>query len=64
MMESSKEIEIMHKINEGMSILMRDLSSVVDDITELTQLLYNKEIEKLDKEIEQTNTNIKLHSHM
>jgi hypothetical protein len=61
-MENSKEIQLMHSINEGMSKLMRDLSAVIDNISALTELIYNREIDTIDKEIEQTN--IKLRSHM
>lgn len=66
MMENnnSKEIQALHKINEGMKILMNDLSNVIKNLSELTELIYNREIDALDKEIEQTKTNIKLRSYM
>jgi len=62
MMESNEQIKAVHKVNESMKVLMQDLSVVIDNMSVLTKLVYNTEIEKLDKEIEQKS--IKLRSHM
>lgn len=62
MMESNEQIKAIHKVNESMNILMQDFSVVIDNISALSELIYNTEIEKLDDEIKQTN--IKLRSHM
>ena len=61
-MTESKEIQVLHKVNTGMRVLMDNLTDVISNLSELTELLYNKEMDKVDKEIE--NINIKLHSHM
>lgn len=62
MMESNEQIKAVHKVNESMKVLMQDLSVVIDNMSALTKLVYNAEIEKLDNEIEQKS--IKLRSHM
>lgn len=60
-MMENKEIEILHRINKGLSVLMVDLNEVVKDISLLTELVYNREIENIPTE---NNNVIKLHSHM
>ena len=64
MMESNEIIQALHKVNEGMIILMNDLSDVIQNLSKLTELIYDKEIAKLDNEINSINANIKLRSHM
>ena len=58
MMESN-DIRVLHRLNKNMQTLISDLNVVVADISELTELLYNREIENMDDEHE-----IKLCSHM
>lgn len=64
MMESNETIQALHKVNTGMKVLMQDLSEVINNLSKLTELVYDKEIEKLDDEINDINENIKLRSHM
>ena len=60
MTENNEIIQTLHKVNTGMRVLMNDLSEVVDNVSKLTQLIYDREIEKIDDELE----DIKLRSHM
>ena len=64
MMESNETIQALHKVNTGMKVLMQDLSEVINNLSKLTELIYDKEIGKLDDEINDINENIKLRSHM
>lgn len=64
MMENNEIIQTLHKVNTEMKVLMQDLSEVIDNLSKLTELVYDKEIKKLDDEINNINTNIKLRSHM
>lgn len=45
---------------------MDALKVVISNVSELTEIIYNKEISKIDNEIKNINNieNIKLHSHM
>jgi hypothetical protein len=66
MENKSKEIQALHKLNENMYVLMDALKVVISNVSELTEIIYNKEISKIDNEIKNINNieNIKLHSHM
>lgn len=57
-MTGSKEIQLMHEINGKMVKLTQDLSDVIQALSELTILVYDSEIDKLNE------TEIKLRSHM
>lgn len=56
-MMENKEIEVLHKINKQVSEIMINLNSLVKDLSELTNIVFDKTIDSLDDEI-------KLHSHM
>lgn len=66
MENKSKEIQALHKLNENMHVLMDAFKVVISNISELTEIIYDKEISKIDNEIKNINNieNIKLHSHM
>ena len=55
----NNEIEILHRLNKNMSILIANFNELVNDISKLTEIIYNKEIDNLNKE-----KDIRLHSHM
>ena len=57
-MTGNKEIQLMHDINSKMVKLTQDLSDVIQTLSELTILVYDSEIDKLNE------TEIKLRSHM
>lgn len=56
---ASKEVILLHELNSKMVKLVRDFNEVVNDLTELTKMVCQKELDNFDDEHE-----IKLHSHM
>ena len=54
-----REIELLHKTNKDLGELLNNLNILVADISALTEVVYDREIQRCDGEID-----IKLHSHM
>ena len=63
-MMESKELAIVHKLTKQMRGLVKDINEITDSISELSNLLFDKEIERCNNEIDEYNKLIKLHSHM
>lgn len=59
MMENKEEVMLLHELNSKMVNLIRDFNEIVDDLSELTRMVCQRELNNLDNEHE-----IKLHSHM
>lgn len=59
MMMENNEIQVLHRINKRMAMLIADFNSIVNDLSELTQMIYDREIEILNEDRE-----FKLRSHM
>lgn len=55
-MTGSKEVQLMHEINGKMIRLTQDLNDVIQTLSELTIIVCDNEIDKLNE--------IKLRSHM
>ena len=58
-MMESKDVLAIHKLNKDMQELIYNLNVVVNDISMLTEIVYEREIEQCDNDID-----IKLRSHM
>ncbi len=58
-MMGSKEIEMVTRINKDIQNLISDLNIVVADMSILSQLIFQNEIERCDNDVD-----IKLRSHM
>ena len=56
-MMENKEIELVKILHQNIRTLTNDLSIVIDNLSQLSNLIYDREINKLDEEI-------KLISHM
>ena len=61
-MMESKEVQILHHINQQMSIIFSDLTDLATMMRELTKIVYDREMEKCNNKEEEEE--IKLHSHM
>ena len=55
----NNEIKMLTEINKKVQNLISDFNSLVNDISVLSQMVYDREIQKCDDEID-----IKLRSHM
>lgn len=58
-MMGNNEMILLHKLNSKMIKLIRDFNGIVSDLSELTEMVCQKELNELDKE-----QDIKLRSHM
>ena len=58
-MMGNKEIIMLHNINKTVATLMQDFNDLVKELSTLTEMIYDREIEKCNDEID-----IKLQSHM
>ena len=58
-MMGNNELEIVMKLNKDMQGLLSNVNAIVEDLTVLTQIVYDREMQKCNDEID-----IKLKSHM